>query len=127
MTYKERATDLYNMMSQGQGMEALEKHYAEDCVICEKPTGEIRNGKAAQRKALTDWFGMIKEQHGGSTGHITSDENSRVTMVQSSTDVTMQDGSRMQMEEIAVQAWNEQGQIKREDFYYQMGPPPQMG
>ena len=127
MTYKERATDLYNMMSQGQGIEAFEKHYAEDCVICEKPTGEIRNGKAAQRKALTDWFGSIEEQHGGSTGFITADEDAKVTMVQSSTDFTMKGGPRMQMEEIAVQSWNDQGQIQKEDFYYQMGPPPQMG
>jgi ketosteroid isomerase-like protein len=126
MTYKERATDLYEMMSQGKGMEAFEKYYADDCVICEKPTGEIRNGKEAQRKALIDWFGMIKESHGGSTGFITADEKKKVTMVQSSTDVTMKDGNRMKMEEIAVQKWNEEGQIEREEFYYQMGPPPQM-
>ncbi len=127
MTNKERVADLYAMMDQGQVMEAFEKYYAEDCVVCEKPTGEIREGKAAQRKAIGDWFAMVKEHHGGSTGFITADEDAKVTMVQSSTDVTMQDGNRMKMEEVAVQTWNDDGQIKREDFYYQMGPPPQMG
>ena len=127
MTCKERVVDMNKMMSQGQVMEAFEKYYAEDCQICEKPTGEVRNGKAAQRKAIQDWFGMVKEHHGGSLGPITADEDSKTTMVQSNTDVTMQDGNRMKMEEVAVQQWNDDGQIIKEDFYYQMGPPPQMG
>lgn len=127
MTCKERATDLYNMMAQGKPMEALDKYYADDCQIIEKPTGEVRNGKEEQRKALKQWFEMIKEHHGDSTGPITSDEKAKISMVQSSTDVTTQDGNRMKMEEVAVQYWNDQGQIQKEEFYYQMGPPPQMG
>lgn len=127
MTCKERAQDLYGMMDQGQIMEAFEKHYAENCQVCEKPTGEVREGKAAQRKAIGEWFEMVKEHHGGGTGFITANEEDRVTMVQSWTDVTMQNGQRMKMEEVAVQKWNEEGQIEREEFYFQMGPPPQMG
>jgi ketosteroid isomerase-like protein len=127
MTCKERATDLYAMMDQGKGMEALEKYYADDCQIVEKPTGEVRNGKEAQRKALTDWFGMVKEQHESITGFITADEDAKVSMVQSSTDVSFHEGGRMKMEEVAVQTWNDDGQIVKEEFYYQLGPPPPMG
>lgn len=127
MNCKEKARDLYEMMDQGKIFEALDKYYANDCQIVEMPTGEVRNGKEAQRKAIQEWFEMIKENHEGSTGFITSDEDAKVSMVQSSTDVTMHHGGRMKMEEIAVQHWNDDGMIKREEFYYQMGPPPQMG
>ena len=127
MNCKERATDLYAMMGQGQIMEAFDKYYAEDCQITEKPTGEVRNGKEAQRKAIEDWSKMVKEHHGGATRSITSDEKSNITMVQSDMDITMHQGGRMKMEEVAVQIWNKDGKIIKEEFYYQLGPPPQMG
>ncbi len=127
MSCYDNAKNLYDMMGQGQVMEAFEKHYAENCTIVEKPTGETREGKEAQRQAIQQWFGMVKEHHGGGYTKITSNEESRTTMVENWTDITMQDGNRMKMEEISVQQWNENGQIEHESFYYQMGPPPQMG
>ncbi|WP_235298498.1 SnoaL-like domain-containing protein [Portibacter marinus] len=127
MNCKQRITEMNKMMAQGKVMEAFEKYYAEDCEIIEKPTGEVRKGKDAQRKAIKDWFEMTQEHHGGSIGAITSDEDSKVTMVQSTTDVTMKGQGRMKMEEVAVQHWNDDGQIVKEEFYYQLGPPPQMG
>lgn len=125
MSYYNKAKDLYDMMGQGQVMEALEKHYAESVEVWEMPTGEVRNGKEAQRQAMAQWFGMIKEQHDGGYGSITSNEEERTTMVESWTDITMQDGNRMKMQEVAVQKWSEEGQIVKEQFYYHMGPPPQ--
>ena len=127
MNCKERATDLYVMMDQGKIFEALDKYYADDCQIIEMPTGEVRNGKEAQRKAIVGWFEMVKENHDSTTGFITSDEDKGVSMVQSSSDMTFHQGGRMKMEEVAVQTWNQEGKIIKEEFYYQMGPPPQMG
>jgi len=127
MSYYNKAKDLYDMMDRGETMEAFEKHYADNCTIVEKPTGETRQGKEAQRKALGDWFKMVKEMHSTGYTQITSNEEAQTTMVESWSDMTMQDGNRMKMEEIAVQKWNDQGQIEHEAFYYQLGPPPTMG
>jgi len=126
MNCKEKAKDLYRMMDDGKIFEALDKYYADDCQIIEKPTGQVRNGKEAQRKAIVEWFEMIKENHENTTGFITSDEEAGVSMVQSTTDVTMHQGGRFQMDEVAVQTWNDAGKIIKEEFYYQLGPPPQM-
>ena len=119
MSYLEKAQDLQNMMGQGKSMEAFEKYYHNDVKVFEMPTGEVRNGKEAQRKAIQDWFGMVKERHGGGVGHITSDEKNGVTCAETWMDISMKDGNRMKMEEVAVQKWKD-GQIIEEKFYYNM-------
>lgn len=115
MTYLERANDLYAMMDAGKVMEAFEKYYHEDVLIVEA-TGETRKGKDAQRKAINDWMSAVEEMHGGETEWVTSNEEEAVTMVQSSTDVTM-NGERSAMSEVAVQQWKGD-QIIREEFFY---------
>ena len=106
-------------MAEGQTMEAFEKFYSDDVVIVEKPTGEVRNGKDAQRKAIQGWFGSIKEMHGGGVGAITSNEDDKVSCAESWFDATFQDGNRVKMEEVAIQEWKD-GQIVKESFYYNM-------
>ncbi|MEM7038680.1 MAG: SnoaL-like domain-containing protein, partial [Bacteroidota bacterium] len=126
MSYREKAQAMQEQMGQGQIMEAFEKYYAENCQITEKPTGEVRDGKAAQRAAIQQWFGMVKEFHGGGVNSITSDEEAGVTMVESWSEITFQDGKRVKMEEVAVQKW-EGDQIAAESFYYHMPMQPQNG
>ncbi len=106
-------------MAEGQTMEAFEKFYGDNVVIKEVPTGEVRNGKEAQREALKKWFGSIKEMHGGGVGAVTSDEEAQVTCAESWFDATFQDGNRMKMQEVAVQQWKDD-QIVEERFYYHM-------
>jgi ketosteroid isomerase-like protein len=119
MSNLERARDLASMAGQGKTMEAFEKYYHDDCLIREMPTGEVRKGKEAQRQAIQQWFGMVKELHGGGVGAITADEENNVTCSESWFDITFQDGNRTKMEEVAVQHWKE-GQIIEEKFYYNM-------
>lgn len=113
------ATDMQQMCGEGKMMEAFEKYYHEDVTVIEKPTGEIRKGKGAQRKAIEGWFGMVKEMHGGGLESITANEETGIACVEIWVDVTFQDGNRMKMEEVAVQKWQE-GQIIEEKFYYNM-------
>lgn len=120
MTYKEKAEDLYAMLGQGQAMEAFEKHYHPEVVAVEAD-GTERKGKETNRKALQDWFTMVKEHHGGGFHSITADEDAAVTMVEAWTDVTFQDGNRMKMEEVCVQRWKD-GQIVHERYYYNIPP-----
>ena len=120
MKYKELATEMYRMINSGQAMEAFEKFYHEDSSMIEA-TGEVRKGKAASREFQKNFFGSIKEVHGGGVHAITSDEENGITMVEAWMDASFQDGNRMKMEEIARQQW--QGdQIMEERFYYNAAP-----
>ena len=112
------------MMAQNQTWEAFEKYYAENVVVIEVPTGERREGKAAQRKAIEQWFGMVQEVHGGGVGAITADEENCVTMAETWMDITFQGGHRTKMSEVAVQKW-EGDQIVQESFYYNAPPQQQ--
>ena len=107
------------MLSTGQMQEAFEKYYADNCVVIEKPSGEIRNGKAAQAKALQGWQEMQQDFHGAGVEGFTVNEDSNQVMIESWVDVTFKDGNRMKMEEVAVQKWDND-QIVEERFYYHM-------
>ena len=120
MSNLQNLKDLNIMIGQGQMMEAFEKYYHEDSVMIEA-TGDLRQGKSANREFETNYFGSIKEFHGGGVKAITSDEENGITMVESWMDVTFQDGNRMKMEEIARQKWQGE-QIIEERFYYNPGP-----
>ncbi len=115
MSLLEKAQQLCQMMGEGKMLDAFEELYHEDVVVVEA-NGDTRNGKDAQRKAIHDWMGSIKENHGGGVGAITSNEEAGTTSIESWVDVTMEHG-RMKMEEVAVQKWQD-GQIIHERFYY---------
>lgn len=123
MSYLEKAQKLCAMMGEGKTMEAFEELYHENVVVTEMPTGEKREGKEAQRKAIQQWYGMVKEAHGGGVDSIASNEEAGITTVESWMDITFQEGGRMKMSEVAVQKWQD-GQIIDEKFYYNM---PQQG
>jgi len=116
MSYKEKAVEVYNMLGQGQGLEAFDKFYHDDVVMIEG-TGDKREGKAINREYEEQFFSSIAEMHGGGVDAITSDEENGITMVETWMDVTFKDGNRVKMQEIARQKW--QGdQIIEERFYY---------
>jgi ketosteroid isomerase-like protein len=123
MSYLKKAKEFQNMQMQGQTMEAFEKYYADNCKIIEMPSGEIREGKKAQRKAIQDWFGMVEEIHGGGVNSITANEEDGVTCCETWTDVTFKGAGRTKMKEVGIQKW-EGDQIVEERFYYHM---PQEG
>jgi ketosteroid isomerase-like protein len=118
MSYYDKVKSMYDMVAQGKMMEAFEKYYSNDIVMTEA-TGEVRKGKDVNRKYEADFLGMIKEFHGSGITAITSNEKDAVTMSESWMDVTMKDGSRVKMEEVAVQRWKGD-HIVNERFYYNM-------
>jgi ketosteroid isomerase-like protein len=119
MSYYDKSKDIYDMSAQGKMLEAFEKYYHKDVVMVEA-TGETRKGKDTNRKFQIEFLGTIKESHGGGVRVITSNEKEATTMVESWMDVTMKDGTRHMMEEVAVQKWKDD-QIIHERFYYNMG------
>jgi ketosteroid isomerase-like protein len=116
MSFRDKVKNIYDMMAQGQLLEAFEKYYHDDVVMIE--IGEAPCvGKDLNREREKNFVGMIKEVHAMSTDAITSDEANGVTMVESSMDCTFQDGNRIQMQQVAVQYW--QGDhIVKEVFYH---------
>jgi ketosteroid isomerase-like protein len=118
MNYLQLAREMYAMTGQGQLLEAFEKYYHEDIIMVEA-TGEVREGKENNRAFQKQWMSTIKEVHGGGVTAITSNEEEAITMSESWTEVSFQDGNRMKMEEVAVQRWKDD-KIIHERFYYNM-------
>ena len=116
MSYLQKITEMYAMIGQGKSMEALEQFYADNVVVIDGPS-PARNSKDEQRQAVQQWFGRVKEFHGSGTGSITANEEAGTTTVESWTDITFQDGTRVKMEEVGVQKW-EGDKIVHERFYY---------
>jgi ketosteroid isomerase-like protein len=119
MSYYDKAKDIYDMLAKGKLLDAFEKYYHKDVVMVEA-SGETRKGKDANRKFQAEFMGMIKYIHGTGVRAIASDEKESTTMVESWMDVTMKDGKRNMMEEVAVQKWKGD-QVIHERFYYNMG------
>ncbi len=121
MTYKDRIEEMYEMINSHKTFEALEKYYHDDVVVLDN-NSPIREGKEAQRKAIEQWYDVVKEFHGSGVTALTSDEENGITTVESWTDITFKDGNRIKIEEVGVQRW-EGDKIKHERFYYQYDGP----
>jgi len=121
MKNKGLVSEMYQMIGNGNAMEAFEKYYDEDVVMIEA-TGSVRKGKDKNREFEKQFFSMIKELHGGGPVAITSDEENGITMVETWIDVTFKDGNRVKMEQVARQKWVG-NKIVEERFYYN---PPKM-
>ena len=116
MTLKEKTQEIYQMIGEGKLLDAFDKYYGENVIITE-PRGTWE-GKSDCRAHEVEFLSMVKEFHGLEVKAITSDEEAGVVMHETSMDVTFQDGSRVQMEQVGVQRW-EDGKIVHERFYYQ--------
>ncbi|MBV6645214.1 MAG: nuclear transport factor 2 family protein [Cyclobacteriaceae bacterium] len=116
MSYLEKEKELQAMVGQGQLLEAFEKFYAEECIMIE-PTGDVFEGKSANRKREKEWMAGIAEMHGGGITGITSNEEEGITMTESWVDLTLKNGARIKMEEVSVKKW-EGDLIKQDRFYY---------
>ncbi|MEM9934875.1 MAG: nuclear transport factor 2 family protein [Bacteroidota bacterium] len=118
MNYKEKAQDIYNLMGQGKLLDAFDKYYGDNVVMTE-PRG-TREGKTTCRNYEEQFLGMVKEFHGLEVTSIASDEENGVTFIESTMDITFQDGNRVKMEQISRQQW-EGDHITHERFYYNNG------
>ena len=116
MTYQEKATDIYNMIGQGQLLDAFEKYYHENVTMVE-PMGS-REGKVACREYELQFLNNVQEFHGLDVKNIGSNEDAKTSFVESSMEITFKDGNRVKMDQVAVQRW-EGDQIFEERFYYE--------
>lgn len=116
MKHLEQVQEMYNMINQGQALEAFEKFYSEDVVMIEA-TGQVREGKETNRQFEQEFFASIQEFHGSGVESVSANEENGTTAVECWMEVTFKDGNRVKMEQVAVQKW-QNGQIVKEKFYY---------
>jgi ketosteroid isomerase-like protein len=116
MSYQDKAREIYNLLAQGKALEAFEKYYHNDVAVIEA-RGDSRKGKDVNRKFQIEFLNSVQEFHAFGVTGLTSDEKAGITMVESWMDMTLKDGKRTKMEEVAVQRWKGD-QIIHERFYY---------
>ncbi len=108
-------TELNEMILAGRGMEAFEKHYAEDCVMQENVDAP-REGKDACRAYEEAFFANIAEFHGAEllASSVAGDRSYSEWVF----DCTFKDGTRMRNTQVAARTWRD-GKVVREQFFYQ--------
>ncbi|MCA6363255.1 MAG: nuclear transport factor 2 family protein [Bacteroidetes bacterium] len=109
--------DLYqNYVNAGKLLEGFEKYYAEN-VVMQELGEEPRIGKDANRTHEINFLQSMKEVHGAGILSFAEDTENNKTMVESWMDLTFANGFRMNMQQVAVQTW-ENGLIVNEIFYH---------
>lgn len=112
---RQRVEDLIKHITTGKLLDGFEKYYAEDVVMSENADPEqTREGKQANRE-YEQYFVNNATFHDVKVGPILADGDR--TAYEMYMDISM-NGDRMQRTQLAVQKWNDQGQITEETFYY---------
>ncbi|HKK46140.1 MAG TPA: SnoaL-like domain-containing protein [Balneolaceae bacterium] len=115
MSYLDKINDIYNHIAQGSAMDAFEKYYDEGVVMVLEDGTKVE-GKDTNREREHEFFDSVEEFHGMDVKAIASNEDNATTSVECLMDVTFKGGNRMELEQVAVQKW-EQDRIVRERFY----------
>ncbi len=108
--------ELNDMIRQGKALEAFERFYADDVVMMEND--QAFEGKDVNRKREQEFFGNIQELHAAGIG--ATAVNGNHSFCEQNFDATFKDGSRVQMQEVAVRTWRD-GKVIKERFYYKGG------
>lgn len=111
----EKINDLNLLILQGKIMEAFEKYYAEE-IIMQENEDDLRIGKKINRKHEEAFSSNITEFRSAEVKNVIVSDN--LTVVEWDFDFTHKDWGDRKFTQIAVQRWNNQGQIINEKFYY---------
>src|SRR6516165_7980927 len=106
--------DLNEKILSGKAMEGFEQYYADDVVMQENSEAPFV-GKDLNRKREIEFFSSVAEFHGAKLmASAVADDTS---FGQWWMDVTMKNGPRVTMEQVAVRKWKN-GKIVHERFFY---------
>jgi hypothetical protein len=109
--------DLNEQILSGKAMEGFEQYYADDVVMQENSDKPFA-GKDVNRKREIEFFSSLAEFHGAKL--LASAVADDTSFGQWWIDVTMKNGSRVTMEQVAVRKWKN-GKIAHERFFYNRG------
>jgi len=126
MDVKSNIEELNSMILSGKMMEAFEKFYADD-VVMQENEDEPRKGKELNREFEKKFLENVQEFHNAEVRSVAVGECKKtgnpLSSIEWFMDVTFKDGNRKKFTQVAVQRWNEQGQIVKEKFYYNPNSP----
>jgi ketosteroid isomerase-like protein len=108
---------LNEMVLTGKAMQAFEELYADD-VVMQENSEEPRVGKAANRKAEEDFFASVAEWHDGKV--LATAVNGDTSFSEWFMDITLKNGYRAKMAQVAVRKWKD-GKVAHERFFYHKG------
>lgn len=115
MSLSERVETLNSMILNGQILEAFEKFYAEE-VTMQENENDVTIGKDACRKNEEAFVTGIKEFRGASINSVILSDN--LSVVEWDFDFTHEAWGDRKYKQVAVQRWNDNGEIVNEKFYY---------
>lgn len=108
---------LNEMVLTGKALEAFDEFYADD-VVMQENSETPRVGKAANRKAEEEFFASVAEWHEGKV--LAAAVNGDVSFSEWFMDITLTNGYRVKMAQVAVRKWKD-GKIAHERFFYHKG------
>lgn len=111
----EKINDLNLLILQGKIMDAFEKYYADE-IIMQENEDDLRIGKEINRKHEEAFSSNITEFRSAEVKNVIVSDN--LTVVEWDFDFTHKDWGDRKFTQIAVQRWNNNGQIINEKFYY---------
>lgn len=111
----EKINDLNLLILQGKIMDAFEKYYADE-IIMQENEDDLRIGKEINRKHEEAFSSNITEFRSAEVKNVIVSDN--LTVVEWDFDFTHKDWGDRKFTQIAVQRWNNDGQIINEKFYY---------
>jgi len=114
-TLAERVNELNSMIQQGQVLEAFEKFYAPN-VSMQENENEPSRGKDACRINEEAFVNNITDFRKAEIQSVVLGDNISVT--QWGFDFTHKEWGVRNYNQIAVQRWNDEGQVIHEKFYY---------
>lgn len=112
---KERVEQLNTMILQGQILDAFEKFYAENVTMQENEDAPTV-GKEACRIHEEGFVNNITEFRNAAVKNVIVSDN--ITAVEWDFDFTHAEWGVRNYTQVAVQRWNDEGQIINEKFYY---------
>ena len=112
---KENVDMLNNMILEGKILEAFEKFYAEDVVMQENEDAPTI-GKANNRLHEEAFVGNITEFRNAAVKSVILSDN--ISVIEWELDFTHAEWGIRNYTQVAVQRWNNEGQIVNEKFYY---------
>ncbi len=115
LSLTERVNDLNKNIIQGNIMETFEKYYADD-VTMQENENEPAIGKDACRVNEEAFVKGILEFRNAEVKNVIVSDN--LTVTEWAFDFTHKDWGVRNYNQIAVQRWNNEGQIVNEKFYY---------
>lgn len=114
----QRDAELNDLIRQGKALDAFERFYADDVVMMENDQAFV--GKDLNRKRELEFFGNIAQVHAAGITTSAVSNDGTTSFCEQFFDVTLVDGSRLKMEEVAVRTWRD-GMVIKERFYYKAG------